>query len=190
MNTEKYQKDLFEFLSIPSISTQVKHKKDMDKACNWLLKKLTSLGFTSKVMQTKGHPVVYGELIQPKTYNQQPTTLLIYGHYDVQSSDPIKEWNTDPFKPEIKSGNIYCRGVADDKGQLYTWIAALEELKKNDKWPMINVKFLIEGEEEMGSKNLGEFIENNKTLLKANICAISDTHCLSEDQPMIDYGLR
>lgn len=125
MNLDSHLKQLFQLLSIPSVSAQPKHKKDMAKAALWLQKKFKSLGFKSDIMPTKGHPVVFAELI---TNNQSLETILIYGHYDVQSEDPISEWLTDPFKPEIKSGNIYCRGVADDKGQLYTWIAAIDEL--------------------------------------------------------------
>ena len=206
MNTYGYLKELFELLSIPSISAQKEHNKDIAKAAGWLQKKLSSLGFNSKVLHTNGHPVVYAELVanHPSTI-----TLLIYGHYDVQSPDPLEEWTTNPFKPEIRSGNIYARGAADDKGQLYTWIAAIEELlryssrggtlsKNKDKGHSsgepstlpVNIKFLIEGEEEVGSENLDEFVAENKSLLDADVCVISDTHALSEEQPMIDYGLR
>lgn len=183
--------DLFELLSIPSVSAQPKHKKDIVKAANWLQKKLTSLGFKSKVLPTNGHPVVYAELLSPNTEHRSLSTVLIYGHYDVQPPEPLEEWSSDPFNPEIRSGNIYARGVADDKGQLYTWIAAIEEILNNKKqMPNANIKFLIEGEEELGSENLSDFIEDNKSLLKADICVMSDSHCLSEKQPYIEYGLR
>ena len=190
MKLDNYLNELFELLSIPSISAQSKHKKDMQKAAGWLQKKFKSLGFDSKVLPTKGHPVVYAEIISPNTNHHTPPTILIYGHYDVQSPDPLEEWTTDPFKPEIRSGNIYGRGTADDKGQLYTWIAAIEEMLSQNKQLQVNIKLLIEGEEEVGSENLDEFVAENKSLLKADICAISDTHALSEAQPMIDYGLR
>jgi acetylornithine deacetylase/succinyl-diaminopimelate desuccinylase-like protein len=180
-------KELFEFLSIPSISAQKEHAADIKKAANWLQKKLTSLSFKSQIMPTPGHPVVYAESL--KAGKDKPT-ILVYGHYDVQSPDPLKEWVTKPFKPEIKSGNIYARGASDDKGQLFTWIAAINTLIKQSGKIPVNVKFLIEGEEEVGSKNLDNFIEQNKSLLEADICVVSDTHCLSETQPMIDYGLR
>ena len=146
-------------------------------------KKLKSLDFEAKILPTAGHPVVYAENLEA---GKNKPTILIYGHYDVQSPDPLDEWTSDPFKPEIRSGNIYGRGTADDKGQLYTWIAAIKEI---DKLP-VNIKFLIEGEEEIGSKNLDEFIEQNKSLLEADICVISDSHCLTETQPVIVYGLR
>ncbi len=190
MKLEYYIKDLFKLLSIPSISAQKEHKVDILKAANWLQEKISSLGFKSEVLATKGHPVVYAELLSgPNTHYSQPT-ILIYGHYDVQSEDPLGEWSSEPFKPEIRSGNIYGRGVADDKGQLYTWIAALEELKVSGYKLKVNLKFLIEGEEELGSENLTDFINDNKSLLKADVCVISDSHCLSETQPLIEYGLR
>src|SRR3990167_3847666 len=187
MNTKKYLLDLFELLAIPTISAQSKHNSDIKKACDWLQKKLKSLDFEAKILPTAGHPVVYAENLEA---GKNKPTILIYGHYDVQSPDPLNEWDSDPFKPEIRSGNIYGRGTADDKGQLYTWIAAISEIaKKNRKLP-INIKFLLEGEEEVGSKNLDEFIKENQSLLVADICVISDSHCLGENQPLITYGLR
>jgi acetylornithine deacetylase/succinyl-diaminopimelate desuccinylase-like protein len=197
MNTsdiESHIKNLKQLLSIPSISAQGQHKADMKKACNWLQKKLKSLGFKVNILPTDGHPVVYAER---NTENGSPTTLLIYGHYDVQDPGNLDEWASKPFKPTIRSGNIYARGAADDKGQLYTWIAAIEEILKNPEVSrevhpkgVPNIKFLIEGEEEVGSRNLDEFVERNKSLLAADVCVMSDSHCLSENQPIIDYGLR
>lgn len=186
-NIDKYTKELFELLSMPSISAQSKHKNDMKKTCQWLDKKFRSLGLKSDILPTNGHPIVYAENLEA---GKNKPTVLIYGHYDVQDPEPLGKWVTDPFKPEVRSGNIYARGATDNKGQLYTWIAAIEILiNKNNKLP-VNIKFLIEGEEEVGSANLDEFIEQNKSLLEADICAISDSHCLSETQPLIDYGLR
>ncbi len=191
MNTINHLNGLFELLSIPSVSAQKEHKKDMTKTCNWLMNKFESLGLKSEVLPTKGHPVVYAELSSslPEQHSSTPT-ILIYGHYDVQSPDPLVEWTSDPFTPEVRAGNIYGRGAADDKGQLYTWIAALEELMADNHQPKANIKFLIEGEEELGSENLTDFIQENTALLKADICVISDSHCLSEIQPLIEYGLR
>lgn len=187
MNLDKYLKDLFEFLAIPSISAHSEHKKDMQRASNWLEAKLKSLGFVAKTMPTKGHAVVYAE--NPEAGRGKPT-ILVYGHYDVQAVDPLNEWLSDPFKPEIRRGNIYARGTADDKGQLYTWIAAIEQILSKNKRLPVNIKFLIEGEEEMGSRNLDEFVTENKRKLKADVCVISDSHALNERQPMISYGLR
>ncbi len=192
MKSINHLKGLFELLSIPSISAQKSHKKDIARACEWLKAKFEALGFKSDILPTKGNPVVFAELLsgnlQSTTYNL--TTILIYGHYDVQSPDPLKEWISEPFKPEVRSGNIYGRGTADDKGQLYTWIAAIEELRVKSLELKVNIKFLIEGEEELGSENLTEFIKGHQDLLKADICVISDSHCLSESQPLIEYGLR
>lgn len=182
-----YLPELFELLSIPTISAQKEHKKDMKLACKWLTKKLRKLGFKADILATSGHPVVYAENL--KAGAKKPI-ILVYGHYDVQSPDPLEQWVSDPFKPEIRSGNIYGRGTADDKGQFYTWIAAIQEILKKDKKLPVNIKFLLEGEEEVGSKNLDEFVNQNTSLLKADICAISDGHNISESQPVITYGLR
>lgn len=184
---ETHLKNLFELLSIPSISAQTEHDSDIQKTCDWLTKKLSSLTFNAKTLPTAGHPVVYAENLDA---GQEKPTILIYGHYDVQAADPLDEWTSDPFKPEIRANNIYGRGTADDKGQLYTWIAAIEEIITEHKVLPVNIKFLLEGEEEVGSKNLDNFIEENTALLKADVCVISDSHCLSEEQPLIDYGLR
>jgi len=183
----KHLNELFELLSIPTISAQTKHAPDMKRACEWLQKRLKKLGFTADILPTNGQPVVYAENL---TAGSSSPTVLIYGHYDVQSPDPLSEWSSEPFKPEIRSGNLYARGAADDKGQLYTWVAALDELKSKDPKFKINVKLLIEGEEEVGSENFDDFVKDNKSLLQADICVISDSHCLSESQPLICYGLR
>jgi len=186
MNKNKYLKELFELLEIPTISAQKKHDPDIKKACEWLKNRLKNLNFTVDVLETKGHPVVYAENLNAK---DRPT-ILVYGHYDVQSPDPLEEWVSDPFKPEIRSNNIYARGVADDKGQFYTWIAAIDKLLQSNKSLPVNIKFLLEGEEEVGSKNLDDFVENNSSLLTADLCVISDSHSLSETTPLLTYGLK
>lgn len=159
----------------------------MKKACLWLKNKFESLDFHCNVFKTNGHPIIYAKNLDAG--NSKPT-VLIYGHYDVQSAEPLSEWTSDPFTPEIRSGNIYCRGVADDKGQLYTWIAAIEELKLKSEKLGVNLKFIIEGEEEIGSTNFENFVEENKSLLTSDVSVAPDTHCLSETQPLICYGLR
>ena len=185
-NTDKHLENLFELLRIPTISAQPEYAKDMQRACEWLVDKLMKLNFDAKVLPTEGHPVVYAENLNA---GPEKPTILVYGHYDVQSPDPLDQWTTMPFEPEIRSNNIYARGVADDKGQLYTWIAAVEEILKDGALP-INVKFLLEGEEEVGSVNIDNFVSENKSLLEADVCVISDSHCLTEDQPLMEYGLR
>lgn len=184
---KKYQKELFELLSIPTISAQSGYKSDMEKACVWLKKKLETLEFKAKILPTQGHSVVYAENLKA---GRDAPIVLVYGHYDVQSADPLEEWTSEPFKPEVRSGNIYARGATDNKGQFFTWIAAIEEVLKNKKGLPVNIKFLLEGEEEIGSKNLEEFVKENKSLLEADVCVISDTHSLSEKEPVITYGLR
>ncbi len=182
---KKYKKYLFELLKIESISAQAEHKGDMKKACMLLTNLLGRIDFDAKIMKTDGHPVVYGEKIIDKKF----PTILIYGHYDVQSPDPLDKWKSDPFKPVIRNGNVYARGVADDKGQLLTWISAIEDITKRSVLN-VNLKFLLEGEEEVGSRNLEKFIIKNKKLLKCDIVVISDSHSLSPQKPLIDYGLR
>lgn len=187
MTTDQHLEQLFEFLRIPTISALSQHDHDMKRACLWLKEAFEKIGFDSDILPTAGHPLVYAESMAA---GEDKTTLLIYGHYDVQSPDPLEQWTSKPFEPEVRGNNIYCRGVADDKAQLYAWIAAVGEWVKSGKTLPVNIKFLIEGEEEVGGHNLETFIGQNQSLLKADICLISDSHCLSEDQPVIDYGLR
>ncbi len=186
MKYQKYVNELSELIKIKSISGEADFDGEVKKAADWLRNRLTGLGFESRVMQTSYNPVVYGEWLRA---GEKAKTILIYGHYDVQSPEPLSEWKSDPFVPTIRNGNMYARGMADDKGQLYTWISAISELVKNNKLE-VNVKFLIEGAEEVGSKGLDEFVKKNKQLLKADVCVLSDTHCLSESKPLITYGLR
>ncbi len=182
----KWLKELSELLAISSLSADEEYAPQMEEAALWLINKLKGMGFEAKVMENE-RPVVYAERLDAGDLSP---TVLIYGHYDVQSPEPLGEWSSEPFKPEIRAGNIYGRGTADDKGQLYTWIAAVEALlEKKGRLP-VNIKFLIEGAEEIGSKGLSEFVADNKTLLKSDICVLSDNHSLSENQPVITYGLR
>jgi acetylornithine deacetylase/succinyl-diaminopimelate desuccinylase-like protein len=186
-NKDIFLEELFELLRIPSISAQSEHDEDTKDAALWLKKNLEKVGLENvAVMETEGHPVVYADYLKHK---DRPT-VLIYGHYDVQSPDPLDEWKSEPFEPEIREGNIYGRGTADNKGQLFTHVKAIETLLNVEGELPVNVKFLLEGEEEVGGPSLDKFIEDNKKLLKSDICVISDSHALSETQPLIDYGLR
>jgi len=187
MTTAQHLDTLFELLRIPTISAQSQNDNDMHHACEWLHQRFTAIGFDSDILATAGHPLVYAECMSA---GPDKTTILIYGHYDVQSPDPLEQWTSKPFEPEIRGNNVYCRGVADDKAQLYAWIAAVDDWATSGKSLPVNIKFLIEGEEEVGGDNLEKFIGQNQSLLKADICVISDSHCLSEEQPIIDYGLR
>lgn len=189
-NKDRQLKELMEFLTIPSISAQSKHKADIGAAANWLATHLKKIGMEhAKVIKTKGHPIVYADHLKAKG-KPAKTTVLIYGHYDVQSSDPLDQWNSEPFKPTVRNGNLYGRGTADDKGQLFTHLKALEAFLAVEGRLPVNVKFMFEGEEELGSAHLTDFVEKNKKMLSADICLISDSHMASPTQPLMEYGLR
>jgi acetylornithine deacetylase/succinyl-diaminopimelate desuccinylase-like protein len=184
---EKHLNEMKELLSIPSISALSEHKQDMVKAAEWVANALREAGLTKvDIMPTKGHPVVYGEWLQAPS----KPTVLIYGHYDVQPVDPLNLWQTPPFEPDIRDNKIYARGATDDKGQVFMHIKAVQALLKSTGSLPINVKFCIEGEEEIGSPNLEAFVDEHKELLSADLLAISDTTMLEEGKPAICYGLR
>lgn len=185
--TEKKRiQELFSFLSFPSISAKSEHKKDVAACAQWLSDHLNEIGFKSKVMPTKGHPVVYAEYAADK----KAPTVLYYGHYDVQPPEPLDLWESPPFEPQIRSGYIYARGASDDKGQTFAQIKGLEAVLKATKSLPINVKLLIEGEEEAASENLPAFIKKNKRMLKADIAVVSDTSQFSKKLPAVTFGLR
>ncbi len=185
-NEVKRMKELFEFLKFPSVSAKSEHKKDMKNCAEWLKKHLADIGFKARVYPTGGHPVVYAEYKADKN----APTVLYYGHYDVQPPEPLNLWETAPFKPEIRKGYIYARGAVDDKGQVLTHIKGLEAIIKSTGTLPINVKFLIEGEEEVASENLPAFIKKNKKMLQADIAVVSDTAQFSKTQPAVTFGLR
>jgi acetylornithine deacetylase/succinyl-diaminopimelate desuccinylase-like protein len=185
----EFLSELKDFLSIPSISTLEKHSGDILRAAQWIAEQLNGIGMTSiMIAKTKHHPIVTGAWTGAP---EGAPTVLIYGHYDVQPADPLDQWITPPFTPTERDGNLYARGATDDKGQLFVHIKAIESLMKtyNGKLPF-NVKFLIEGEEEVGSENLDNFILSHKDQLRADVCVISDTNLLALDRPMITYALR
>ena len=187
-NKDRFLKELHEFLSIPSISTQPEHELDVGHAAVWLRDKLLAAGFPrATVSPTQGHPVVYAEWLAA---GPDAPTILIYGHYDVQPPDPLAEWITPPFQPTIVGDDIYARGASDDKGQLYAHVKALEAYKETGSAPPVNVKCIFEGEEEIGSPSLVPFILEHASLLTADVAVISDTHILSKDTPSIVYALR
>ena len=170
-NKERFLEELFDLLRIPSISAQSEHKPDMVKCAEWLAAALVKAGADhAEVMPTDGNPVVYAE----KIIDPQAKTVLVYGHYDVMPVDPRAEWRTEPFEPVVKDGRIWARGADDDKGQLFMHAKAFEAMCETDSLPC-NVKFMLEGEEEIGSPSLYRFCEENKELLKADIILVSDT---------------
>jgi acetylornithine deacetylase/succinyl-diaminopimelate desuccinylase-like protein len=185
-NKERFFNELFEILRIPSISSSQAHKPDMQRCAEKLVSQLFEAGADkAKVYPTDGHPVVYAE----KIIDPARPTVLIYGHYDVQPVDPLELWHTPPFEPEIRNGAIYARGANDDKGQPFMHIKAFEYLVREGKLRH-NIKFLLEGEEEIGSPSLGKWVRDHKKMLACDIILVSDTTMISEKVPSINCGMR
>jgi acetylornithine deacetylase/succinyl-diaminopimelate desuccinylase-like protein len=185
-NQDRFLSELFDLLRIPSVSADSRHKGDVRQCAEMVKARLLEAGVDkAEICETAGHPIVYGE----KLVNPSAPTVLVYGHYDVQPPDPLNLWHTPPFEPTVRDGKIYARGACDDKGQFYMHVKAFEILKKHDLLSC-NIKFMIEGEEEVGSDNLGIFVKANKEKLKADVILISDTSLISLDQPSITAGLR
>jgi acetylornithine deacetylase/succinyl-diaminopimelate desuccinylase-like protein len=183
---DRFLDELLELLRIPSISARSENKQDMITCAEAVKARLLQAGADKvEIFPTAGHPVVYGE----KTIDPSKPTVLVYGHYDVQPPDPLDLWHSGPFEPVIKDGKVYARGACDDKGQFYMHIKALETMVQTNSLPT-NVKFIIEGEEEVGSPNLATFIQEKKDMLKADVILISDTAMLSLENPSIDVGVR
>ena len=179
--------ELKEFLRIPSVSAKSEHKPDIEKAASWVAEKLRAAGLENiRITPTKMHPLVYGESLNAPG----KPTILFYGHYDVQPAEPLELWTSPAFEPTVRGGNLFGRGAADDKGQVHIHIKALEALlKTNGKLPL-NVKVMIEGEEEVGSVNLWDFVNQNRAQLKADALVVSDTSMLAKGVPSVTYGLR
>jgi acetylornithine deacetylase/succinyl-diaminopimelate desuccinylase-like protein len=185
-NKDRFLEELFGLLRIPSISSISDYKPDMVKCAEYWKEQILKAGADkAQVMPTDGHPVVYGE----KIIDPNLPTVLVYAHYDVMPVDPIELWKTKPFEPEIRDGKIFARGADDDKGQGFMHAKAFELMIKTNTLPC-NVKFMIEGEEEIGSVNLGKWLDENKNMLKADIILVSDTSLLGKDDPSITTGLR
>ncbi|MEP7277857.1 MAG: dipeptidase [Bacteroidota bacterium] len=185
-NKDRFLEELLELLRIPSISARSEHKADMVKCAEAVKQRLLESGAgKAEIYPTDGHPVVYAE----KITDPAMPTVLVYGHYDVQPADPLNLWENGPFEPVIKDGKIYARGACDDKGQVYMHVKALETMVKTDSL-FTNIKFCIEGEEEVGSPNLAKFVKTHKDLLKADVILISDTAMISLETPSIDIGVR
>lgn len=183
---DRFLEELFALLRIPSISADPAYKQDMITTAEYVKKKLEEAGADKvEVCSTPGHPIVYGE----KILDPNLPTVLVYGHYDVQPVVPLELWTTPPFEPTIRNERVYARGACDDKGQVYMHIKAFEAMMKTNSLPC-NVKFMIEGEEETGSSNLGPFCVANKEKLKSDVILISDTSMIANDTPSIDVGLR
>lgn len=185
-NRDRFLNELLDLLRIPSVSANSEHKKDMIACAEAVKQKLSEAGADkAQIFPTQGHPVVYAE----KIIDASKPTVLVYGHYDVQPPDPVELWTSGPFEPVIKDGKIFARGACDDKGQFYMHVKALETLVKTNTLST-NIKFIIEGEEEIGSPNLAKFVASHKVLLSADVILISDTAMISMDTPSIDIGVR
>jgi acetylornithine deacetylase/succinyl-diaminopimelate desuccinylase-like protein len=185
-NKSRFLDELFGLIRIPSISSLSEHKKDMLKAAEYWKETILKAGADkAEIMPTPGNPIVYGE----KIIDQTLPTILVYGHYDVMPVDPIDLWDSPPFEPEIREGKIFARGADDDKGQAFMHAKAFEYMVKTNQLPC-NVKFMIEGEEEIGSVNLGKWCDEHKELVKSDIILVSDTSMIAPDIPSITTGLR
>src|SRR5262250_2181492 len=184
---EQHLSELKEFLRIPSVSAKSEHKPDIERAAKWVSDNLHAAGFKSvEIIPTALHPLVYAESLEVP----RKPTILFYGHYDVQPAEPLNLWTTPAFEPEARNGNLFGRGTADDKGQVHIHLKALQALHDlNGKFP-VNIKVLIEGEEEVGSVSLWDFVQKNKAKLKSDALIVSDTSMLGKGVPSITYGLR
>ncbi len=185
-NKDRFLNELLELLKIPSVSARSENNEDTKRCAEAVAQKLKDAGAENvEVCATAGHPIVYGE----KIIDAKLPTVLVYGHYDVQPADPLELWTSPPFDPVIKDGKIFARGACDDKGQMFMHVKAFETMMQTNTL-LCNVKFMIEGEEEVGSSNLGIFVSENKKRLSADVILISDTSMISMDTPSIDVGLR
>ncbi len=178
--------EFFDFLRFPSISTDSRHKSDVRACANFLLTKFTRMGLKPELHETPGHPVIVARSVA----KPDRPTVLIYGHYDVQPVDPVGEWVTPPFEPTLKGDKIFCRGATDNKGQHFAHMLGVEETLKEYGDLPVNVIFLIEGEEEIGSPNLAPFLAEHRESLACDICAVSDTGMIGPGIPTMTYGLR
>ena len=186
-NAQRFESELFDLLRIPSISTDSSKKGDIQRAADFLVQKFKPLNPKKlEKFETPGHPIVFAEFEGPAG----APTILIYGHYDVQPPDPLEKWKTPPFEPTVIDGKVYARGASDDKGQALTHVQAVAAIIESGEQLPVNVKFILEGEEEIGSPNLVPFIKANKELLTCDMVLVSDTSMFAKDTPSITYGLR
>ena len=185
-NKDRYEEELKQFLRIPSVSADSRQKPAIEQACQFVADQLKSAGLTTEVIPTEGNPLVYGEWLKAPG---QPT-LLVYGHYDVQPPEPLELWESGPFEPTVRNGNVYARGATDDKGQMYTHVKAIEAWMKTVGKLPINVKVIIEGEEEVGSVSIEKALPSLKEKLACDYILISDSSMFAPDVPAVTYGLK
>src|SRR5712664_2535072 len=186
-NQQRFLNELKDLLRIPSVSTLQEHKSDVQKAADFVANDLRRIGLEHvELISTKGHPLIYADWL----HAPGKPTVLCYGHYDVQPPDPLNEWISPPFEPTLRDGNIYARGSADDKGQMYMHIKAVEALLAVTGTLPVNLKFLIEGEEEVGGESIAKYVAENPAKLKADVALVSDTELFAEGLPTLCIGLR
>jgi succinyl-diaminopimelate desuccinylase len=185
-HSQSFEDDLIDLLRIPSVSADSAHKADVRKAAQWVMKKFRNLGLECELIETDGHPLVFAK--SPPVVGKP--TVLVYGHYDVQPPDPLGEWTTPPFEPTVRDGNLYARGATDDKGQMLTHVESVEAWVNSGNPLPLEIKFLIEGEEEIGSSNLERYVAQNREKLGCDCVVVSDTAQFAPNVPAITYGLR
>src|SRR6266568_710746 len=178
--------DYYTFLRFPSISTDSDYAEKVGECAHWLVEKLSGIGLETKLMPTPGHPIVWAR----NKHQPGRRTVLIYGHYDVQPPDPLDLWESPPFEPVLKNGYVFARGATDNKGQILAHILGIQEALERDKDLPVNVDLVIEGEEEIGSANLGNFLSQNRETLKCDVVVVSDTGMIAPRTPTISYALR
>jgi acetylornithine deacetylase/succinyl-diaminopimelate desuccinylase-like protein len=183
---QNYLEEYYSFLRFPSVSTDDRYKEKLEECANWLVKKLTSIGLETQLVPTGGHPIVWAR----NKHQPGRRTVLIYGHYDVQPPDPLELWDSPPFDPVLKDGYVFARGATDNKGQILSHIIGIQEtIEQNGELP-VNLNLVIEGEEEIGSAHLGNFLEQNREALKGDVAVISDTGMIAPGTPTLSYALR
>src|SRR5712664_2754292 len=183
---ENYLEDFYSFLRFPSISTDDQYAERVAECARWLVKRLTSIGMETQLVPTRGHLIVWPRI----KHQPRRRTVLIYGHYDVQPPDPLELWDSPSFEPVLKNGYVFARGATDNKGQILSHIIGIQEtIEQNGDLPE-NVDLVIEGEEEVGSQNLGKFLNDNRDALKCEVVLVSDTGMIAPQTPTLSYGLR
>src|SRR5882757_3383621 len=183
---ENYLEDFYSFLLFTSISTDDKYAERVTECAHWLFKRLTSIGLETQLVPTRGHPIVWAR----NKHQSGRRTVLIYGHYDVQPPDPLELWDSPPFEPVLKDGYVFARGATDNKGQILSHILGIQETIEEHRELPVNLHLVIEGEEEIGSANLGPFLSQNREALKCDVAVVSDTGMIERGVPTMSYGLR
>jgi acetylornithine deacetylase/succinyl-diaminopimelate desuccinylase-like protein len=183
---DNYLEEFYSFLRFPSVSTDDQYKKKLEECARWLVNKLTSIGLETELVPTRGHPIVWAR----NKHQPGRRTVLIYGHYDVQPPDPLELWDSPPFEPVLKDGYVFARGATDNKGQILSHILGIQETTEQNGDLPVNLHLVIEGEEEIGSGNLGPFLSENRDALKSDVAVVSDTGMIARGVPTLSYALR